>query len=135
MEQRRDWPGLLEVGQRWTLAEPDNATAWFVLGRANSELKRFPEAIAAYLQDLRVEPGDVYARNNLGNAYRNSRLYNEAMNAYHDAVRLDPDYIPAWHNLGITFYALKGTAGVARALQRLRSTDPAPPASGCSTSC
>jgi hypothetical protein len=45
--------------------------------------------------------------------------------AYRTAVEIDPGYIQAWHNLGLTFYLIKGEAGVALALQKLHATDPA----------
>lgn len=124
LERQEDWPGLLDWGQRWTRDEPGNALAWYVLGRANSELQRYPEAIAAYQENLRLDATDVYAHTNLGNAYRNSRRYLEAMQAYRDAVRLKSDCVRSWHNLGLTFYTLKGVPGVNQALQRLRETDP-----------
>jgi cytochrome c-type biogenesis protein CcmH/NrfG len=61
----------------------------------------------------------------MGNAYRDEGHPREAMQAYRAAVEADPDYIPAWHNLGLTFYLMKGDAGVNRALQKLQATDPA----------
>jgi tetratricopeptide (TPR) repeat protein len=123
LERRNDWNGLLELGRQWTQAEPRNATAWFVLGRALGALNRYLEAIAAYRRDLDLDPGDVYARNNLGNLYRDSGQLVQAMQTYRDAVRVNPDYLPAWHNLGLTYYRLKGPAGVSQALQRLRLSD------------
>jgi tetratricopeptide (TPR) repeat protein len=124
LERRGDWPGLLVWGQEWARVDAKNPLAWFVQGRALGELRRFREAIAAYQQNLRIAPGDVWARNNLGNAYRDSGRTREAMHAYRAAVEIDPDYIQAWHNLGLTFYLTKGQAGVAQALQKLRATDP-----------
>lgn len=124
LEKRGDWPGLLEWGRLWTMAESDNALAWFVLGRAYRGLNRYPEAIGAYQQNLRIEPGDVYARNNLGNAYRDSKRYRDALQAYREAVRANPDYFPAWQNFGRTFYTLKGEVGVVDAVQRIRQVNP-----------
>jgi tetratricopeptide (TPR) repeat protein len=124
LERRRDWQGLLDWGRQWTQSEGGNAIAWFVQGRALNELKRNPEAIAAYQQSLRIEPGDVYARNNLGNVYRDSRRYRDAMHAYREAVRINPDYIKAWHNIGLTYYGVKGQAGVMDALKQAWSINP-----------
>ncbi|MGA9991622.1 MAG: tetratricopeptide repeat protein [Thiobacillaceae bacterium] len=123
-EQSRDWQGLIDLGRRWTAAEPKNAAAWFVLGRALGQMNQYSEAISAYLKDLEIEPRDFNARNNLGNLYRDSRRYSEALHAYRDAVRVNPDYIPAWYNLAITYYQLNGLAGVSQALQQLRTVDP-----------
>lgn len=124
LERNNNWPGLLDLGRRWTQVEPASATAWFVLGRAYSSMKRFPEAIAAYQQTLNLDPGDVSALNNLGNAFRDSKQLNDAIAAYRQAVQIAPDYIPAWHNLSITFYDLKGATGVTLALQKLSAKDP-----------
>lgn len=125
LERRGDWARLLDWGRGWTQAEPANGLAWFVLGRALAMLQRYPEAIMAYQQSLRADPGDVHAHNNLGNVYRYGRRNQEALRAYREAVRINPDYVPAWHNLGITIFDLRGIAGVARALQQLHASDPA----------
>ncbi|MCL5060870.1 MAG: tetratricopeptide repeat protein [Candidatus Thermoplasmatota archaeon] len=125
LEKRADWRGLLAWGRAWARIDAKNPLPWFVQGRALGELGRFAEAVAAYRQNLRLAPGDVFARNNLGNAYRDSGRPREAMQAYRAAVETDPDYLPAWHNLGLTFYLTKGEAGVTQALQKLHATDPA----------
>jgi tetratricopeptide (TPR) repeat protein len=124
LERRQNWPDLLTWGRHWTRAEPANATAWFVLARANSELKRYPEAIEAYRQNLSIDPNDVFALNNLGNSYRDNKQFREALTAYRDALQINPDYFPAWQNLGLTFLTLKGVAGVTQALQKLNASDP-----------
>lgn len=124
LEKRRDWAGLLAWGENWARGDPDNPLAWFIQGRALAEQGRYPEAIEAYRQNLRLAPGDVFALNNLGNAYRDSGDSRAAMLAYRAAAERAPDYVAAWHNLGLTFYLAKGDAGVARALDRLRATDP-----------
>ncbi len=124
LEKRRDWPGLLAWGGHWTRTEPDNAIAWFVLGRAYSHMQRYPEAIEAYQRNLQIEPGDIYAMNNLGQVYRDSQQSRAAIAAFRDALQIDPDYIDAWHNLGVTFYALKGVAGVTQSLHQLSASDP-----------
>jgi tetratricopeptide (TPR) repeat protein len=125
LERKSDWNGLLELGRQWTQAESRKALAWFVLGRAASELGRHEEAIAAYERALRIEPDDIYSINNLGNAYRDSGRPRQAMQFWREAVRINPGYLPAWNNLGTTFYVLKGQAGVVQALQELQATDPA----------
>jgi len=125
LEKHADWPGLLAWGQAWAQVDAGNALAWFVQGRALGELGRFAEAIAAYRRNLRLDPGDVHARNNLGNAWRDSGRPREAMQAYRAALEIAPGYVQAWHNLGLTFYLVKGQAGVAQALHKLQAADPA----------
>jgi tetratricopeptide (TPR) repeat protein len=108
LERQRNWNGLLELGRQWTQAESRKALAWFVLGRAASELGRHDEAIAAYERALRIEPDDIYSINNLGNAYRDSGRPRQAMQLWREAVRINPGYLQAWNNLGTTFYATQG---------------------------
>jgi tetratricopeptide (TPR) repeat protein len=124
LERQGNWSELLELGRQWTQTESRNALAWFVRGRASSELQRQGEAIAAYRQALKIEPGDVHSINNLGNAYRDSGRVREAMQTWREALRINPGYVPAWHNIGLAFYVLKGQAGVVQALQRLQAVDP-----------
>lgn len=124
LEKRGDWPGLLAWGRTWARADADNPLPWFIQGRALGEQGHFAEAIKAYRHNLRLAPGDVFALNNLGNAYRDSGDARTAMAWYRAAAERAPDYMPAWHNLGLTFYLTKGEAGVARALEKLRATDP-----------
>jgi tetratricopeptide (TPR) repeat protein len=124
LERDGDWQALLDLGERWTREEPDKALAWYVLGRANSELQRYPEAVAAYRKDISLDPDDPYAFTNLGNAFRNEGRYYDAMRAYRDALRRKPDCVRSWHNLGLTYFNLKGVAGVTQALDRLRQVDP-----------
>ncbi|HMA12111.1 MAG TPA: tetratricopeptide repeat protein [Steroidobacteraceae bacterium] len=124
LEKRADWTGLLAWGRAWAQADANNPLAWFIQGRALGEMGRHAEAIAAYRQNLRLAPGDVWAHNNLGNAYRDSGRPREAMQAYRAAVEADPDYVPAWYNLGLTFYLTKGEAGATQALRKLQAADP-----------
>lgn len=124
LERQQNWRALLALGHHWTKSEPDNASAWFVLGRAYSKTGNTPEAIGAYRRNLQLAPADVFAMNNLGNVLRDHGMPREALLAYRDAVSLKPDYAEAWHNLGLGFFALKGTAGVSQALLQLQASDP-----------
>ena len=124
LERRDHWGALVNLGLNWTRSEANNPLAWFVLGRAYGALARYPEAIAAYRQNLALDPSDSYAHNNLGNVYYTLGRYRDALDAYHDAVRSNPDYLLAWRNLGQMYYLLKGPAGVAQALRQLQATDP-----------
>ncbi|MGO9444788.1 MAG: tetratricopeptide repeat protein [Thiobacillaceae bacterium] len=124
LERQEEWQPLMQLGYQWTRAEPGNATAWFVFGRALTAMYRYPDAIEAYQRLLKIDPRDVYARNNLGDAYRETQRPLLAMHTYCDALRIDPDYMPAWQNLGMTFFKLRGMAGVSQALQKLRASDP-----------
>ncbi len=124
LERAQEWQGLLDLGRAWYRSDGRSAMAWYVQGRALGELKRYADAISAYLQALRVNPEDVYSLNNLGNAYRQIGRFEDAFLAYREAVRIYPDCVRAWHNMGVTYYTLKGQAGIAEALKLAEEINP-----------
>ena len=107
LEQAKDSPKLLDWTQQWTKAEPQNATAWFVLGIAFVNLKRYDDAIEAYRQAIRLNPEYAGAWSNLGDAYSNLKRYDDAIAAFRQAIRINPEDAIAWNNLGITYSDLK----------------------------
>lgn len=124
LEQNENWEALLDWGVKWADSEPRSALARYVQGRALGALKRFPEAIGAYLHALRFDPNDVNALNNLGNAYRQIGQFQDALLSYREALRLNPDFLRAWHNIGVTYYGLKGQAGLAEAIKEAEGINP-----------
>ncbi len=124
LEQRGDWLSLLALGKRWTQSEGENPLAWFVVGRAYSAMGRYAEAVAAYQENLRLDPQDSYAHNNLGNSFLALGQNRPALEAYRRAVRSDPDYLLAWRNLGQAYYNLKGPSGMVQDMHRLQTVDP-----------
>jgi tetratricopeptide (TPR) repeat protein len=107
LEEKKDWAGLLAWGQQWAKAQPDNAPAWFSIGRAHHGLNRYDPANAAYREALRINPELAAAWNNLGLTYANLKRYDDAIAAYRQALRIDPEDATAWNNLGITYNYLK----------------------------
>lgn len=124
LEKKQDWPALLAWAESWIDADGRNPMAWYVQGRAMTELKNHAGAVGAYLQTLRLDPKDVYALNNLGNAYRQIGRYHDALLAYREAIRVNPNCSRAWHNMGVTYYGLKGQAGVLEALKEADAINP-----------
>jgi tetratricopeptide (TPR) repeat protein len=124
LEQNENWEGLLDWGMMWADSNPRSALAQYVQGRALGAMKRYPEAIGAYLGVLQIDPNNVNALNNLGNAYRNIGRFMDALLSYREALRIDPDFVRAWHNLGVTYYGLKGQAGLTEALKEAEGINP-----------
>jgi regulator of sirC expression with transglutaminase-like and TPR domain len=106
LEQMKDWQGMLDWGGKWTKSEPKNADAFFCLGVAYDNLKRYNDAIGAYHQTLRINPKDAEAWANLGIVYGNINSYNDAIDSYHQALRINPEDASAWYNLGNAYYNL-----------------------------
>jgi Flp pilus assembly protein TadD len=103
LEQKEDWPGMLEHAQRWTKAQPRNADAWYVLGVAYGRAGQTSKAIEAYQQALRINPEYAEAWNNLGIAYADAGQSAKAIEAYQQALRITPEDAEAWNNLGIAY--------------------------------
>ncbi len=78
--------------KRWlTLAtqnSPDDAAAWYLLGRTNYNLDLADAAKQAFLTCLRLQPDHLKARYNLGLTYERLHQPDEALAAYHQAIAL-----------------------------------------------
>jgi tetratricopeptide (TPR) repeat protein len=103
LEKLKDWQGMLDWCRKWTKSEPKDADAWYSLGFAYHTLKRYNEAIEAYLQAIRINPEYASAWYDLGNTYGNLNRYDNAIEAYLQAIRINLVDAPAWNNLGIAY--------------------------------
>ena len=80
---------------------PNNADAYYNLGRALSNQGKLEEAIAAYRQALKIYPNYAPAYNNLGVALRDQGKLEEAIAAYRQALKIHPNNAIAYNNLGV----------------------------------
>ena len=60
---------------------PEDAEAWYLLGRTKYNENRFEEAIQCFERTLTLRPGDVKAENNLGLSYQGLNYLDEAKTA------------------------------------------------------
>jgi tetratricopeptide (TPR) repeat protein len=67
-----------------------------------THLNRLPEAIEAYRDAIRIQPGFAEAHNNLGVVLANSNQLPEAIEQFEQAVKLKPDFTSAQGNLEAT---------------------------------
>jgi tetratricopeptide (TPR) repeat protein len=67
----------------WT---PRDSEGWYYLGRAKYSENRFTEAISAFQQSLKLDPGNVKAEDNLGLSYAGLDRNEEALAAYKTAI-------------------------------------------------
>jgi tetratricopeptide (TPR) repeat protein len=70
---------------------PQDAEGWYYLGRAKYNEQKFDEATRAFMQCLRLDPGNVKAEDNMGLAYAALERYDEAVAAYHTAIGWQTD--------------------------------------------
>jgi cytochrome c-type biogenesis protein CcmH/NrfG len=107
LEQKEDWLELLKLSQQWVKSEPENAEAWWILGKAYFHLKQYDDAIQADRAALRIKPEDFRVWTSLGGTYYFLEQYNQAIQAYREALRIQPEYFAAWHGLGSAYQSLK----------------------------
>lgn len=66
---------------------PQDAHAWYLLGRAKYNENHFAEAIDSFLHALQLNPHDVKSENNLGLSYEGLNRADEAQKAYTLAIQ------------------------------------------------
>lgn len=76
---KRDNPEMaLEYIQSAIKNNPESGPAYNLLGVILNKMKRYPEAIASFLNALKIDPNDFTAGANLGAAYINNKEYDKA---------------------------------------------------------
>ena len=78
-----------------------NWQAWKNFGAALYEGGRTQEALQAFLEEARIDPGDPDAWVNLGMTYGALERHSESASAFERAVRLDPSDKESLHNLTV----------------------------------
>jgi Flp pilus assembly protein TadD len=74
-----------------TSEAPDDADAWYMLGRTKYNENRFLEAIDSFQRTLALRPHDIKAENNLGLSYQGLNRTEEAKQAYQNAIAWQKD--------------------------------------------
>ena len=91
--------------QQWVIAEPDSSVAWYHLGNAFLNMKKFPEAIEPFERCVALDPGLAEAWNNLGIVSMITRKGNP-VDMFAKAIALKPGYAEAWNNFGVAIKEL-----------------------------
>ncbi len=97
-----DWNRLLAYGKAWAQAEPNNATAWYVIGHAygskfyNVGLGQPAEAADAYRRAVQLNPKWVEAWNALGLMEQEIGQWRDSVTALERATQLAPDRTSYW---------------------------------------
>jgi tetratricopeptide (TPR) repeat protein len=101
-----DLPGALERADKAVAANPADPDARFVRGVILAELKRTPEAVAAFTLLTQDFPEMAEPYNNLAVIYAAQGEYERARYALEQALRANPAYATAYENLGDVYLAL-----------------------------
>jgi protein O-mannosyl-transferase len=97
------WKDRHAVWSRAVAATTDNHLARNNLGNVLVETGRPREAVAHYVEALRIKPGYADAHNNLGLALFRLGQVDEAIAHYTEAIRLKPAHVDAHVNLALAF--------------------------------
>lgn len=82
-----DYADALRWSERAIQMSPNNAEAWYDLGRVQMHDGRFPEAMAALERSLTLHPESAKALDNLGICLENQDRVDEALIRYVSAVK------------------------------------------------
>lgn len=84
---------------------PQDASAWYLLGRTKYNENRFEEAIQSFQRALSLRPNDIKAEDNLGLSYQGLNRLDDAKAAYENAISWQKDSLikdaQSFLNMGI----------------------------------
>jgi tetratricopeptide (TPR) repeat protein len=118
-------PGAMRPQPRRSLATgravaPTPGDAWYEMGVMYRKRGEDDQAVAAFEEAVRFEPGHVKAWYGLALLHHKHRRLAEAKKAFHRVVRLKPDLAPVWCQVGALYRELgqgeKGIQAYERAL-------------------
>ncbi len=102
----------------------NDASGFYNLGRTYNQLKRYQDAINAFLEAIRLKPNDAQVYFNLGMNYLKVGSIPKALDAFKETVRVDPYDVDAFYQLGLV-YAQQGCDQEAvEALQKANQLEP-----------
>ena len=102
-----DFAGAAQVLQREVQAFPDLVNAHLALGVALVQLQRQEEALAAFLEAARLDPGSAEAHTNAGNVLAALGRHDEALAHLRQAAQAQPGRADPPFNLGVALQRLK----------------------------
>jgi predicted O-linked N-acetylglucosamine transferase (SPINDLY family) len=102
-----DFAGAAQVLQREVQAFPDLVNAHLALGVALVQLQRQEDALTAFLEAARLDPGSVEAHTNAGNVLAALGRHDEALAQLRQAAQAQPGLADLHFNLGVALQRLK----------------------------
>ena len=103
---------------------PESGLVLNTLGVVLNGQSRESEAIKAYEQAIRAEPGYADSYNNLGLIIKKRGNQEEALQRFKQAVKADPDYVEARNNLGVTLQELDQHEAALEHLEKAANISP-----------
>jgi tetratricopeptide (TPR) repeat protein len=124
LEDRKDWPALIEHVRLWTKAQPNDAWAWRNLGSAYMYAGQPAKAIDAYQQAASIQPDSASVWHLLGILYDRTDQSAKAIQAYQQLLRISQDSVFAWHSLGNAYIKINQSDKAIEAYQQVLRFNP-----------
>ena len=119
-----NYPGVEKFCRQLLDRYPESGLVHNMLGVVLNCQSRESEAINAYKQAIRVEPGYADSYNNLGLIIKKRGNQEEALQRFKQAVKADPDYVEARNNLGVTLQELDQHEAALEHLEKATNISP-----------
>ena len=117
---------VIQMLEKETTRNPDNAEAWIALGNNYFDTDRHEKAAAAYEKALELVPDNSNVWTDLGIMYRRSGRPAKAIAAFDRAIKADPRHETARFNKGIVLlHDLNDHKGAVQAWEDLLRINPA----------
>jgi len=107
LEQKQDWPAMLDLARAQLQHEPTQPDWWFLQGYALARQGQHEAAIESYRQALRLSPEDEGSWLALGRSQGELGRPEQAIQAYGQALRYRPESAQAYLALA-DFYQEQG---------------------------
>lgn len=95
-----------------------NALPHFIQGKISRDRNEWENAIIAFSEASRLDPGNSMYQYNLGRSYFSARRIADARGAFENTVRLNPQFEAGWYNLGGTLRLLNRNDEALNAYRR-----------------
>jgi tetratricopeptide (TPR) repeat protein len=125
--QTKDWNRILAYCQAWTKAAPNNADAWFCVGRTYGSkaysigLGQPAAAVAAYQRAVQLDPRAAETWHALGITYQELEQWLNSVSAFEHALQVAPQRTNSWDFLCASYmhtHQFQQAAGAADNIER-----------------
>lgn len=112
-----------ELGIEKLKRNPDNWQAYYELGIEHNLGGRPNEAIAAFKEAVRLDPGQLWVWSNLAHVLASVGQTQDAQTAFNNALKIDPNCKEVLSNYGLFFYRHKYYSDAEKVLRRAVAID------------
>ena len=92
--------------KRLVKTAPENYEAWFLLGVTQARKSHFDDAIIAFKEVSKLQPGLAEPHNNLAVIYNEMGNLRAAVAELESSLKLNPEYVTAYENIGDLYVKL-----------------------------